>query len=101
MPASRSTPVIRNRGRGNRWRLAAAADRQNVAAFQPQVSVEQLALAAHLLVVVDLERVRLCEAVEEVVGAVGLAHHAPRARMTAGIVLSRMVRSRKTDQRSR
>ena len=81
--------------------MPAAANGKHVAALERQAAVEDLALAAHLLVVVDLERVRVREAVEEVFRPVGLAHHAPRALMTAGIVLSRMVRSRKTDQRSR
>ncbi len=81
--------------------MPAAAHGQHVAALEPEAAVEDLALAAHLLVVVDLERVRVREAVEEVFGPVGLAHQAPRALMTAGIVLSMMVRSRKTDQRSR
>ncbi len=43
--------------------MPAAADREDVAALHEQVPVEQHALAAHLLVVVDLERVRLGEAV--------------------------------------
>ena len=82
-------------------RVPAAAHRQHVAAAQLEPAFEQQPLAALLLVVVDLERGRVRAAVEQVVRLVGLAHQAPRVRKTAGIVLSRMVRSRKTDQRSR
>ncbi len=81
--------------------VPAAADRQDVAAGQPEPALEQRALAPVLLVVVDLQGGRVRAAVQQVVGVVGLAHHAPRARMTAGIVFSMIVRSRKTDQRSR
>ena len=57
--------------------MPAAADRQHLAALERQAAVEDLALAAHLLVVVDLERVRVREAVEEVFRPVGLAHQRP------------------------
>ena len=82
-------------------RVPAAADGQHIAPVQRQAPREDRPLAAHLLVVVELARTSVANAVQQVVGPVGLAHQAPRARMTAGIVLSRIVRSRKTDQRSR
>jgi hypothetical protein len=82
-------------------RMPATANGEHISTVERQGAGEDLALAAHLLVVVDLERLRVGDAVEEVFRPVGLAHHAPRALVTAGIVLSRMVRSRKTDQRSR
>jgi hypothetical protein len=44
-------------------RMPAAADGQHVAALERQAVAEDLALTAHLLVVVDLERVRAGEAV--------------------------------------
>ena len=81
--------------------MPAAADGQHVAAGERQPPVEDRALAAHLVVVVELARAGVADAVQQVVRPVGLAHQAPRARTTAGIVLSRIVRSRNTDQRSR
>ncbi len=43
--------------------MPATADGQHVAALERHVAAQQLSLAAHLLVVVDLERVRLADAV--------------------------------------
>ena len=43
--------------------MPAAADRKHVASLEAQVATEQVELATHLLVVVDLERVRLADAV--------------------------------------
>ena len=81
--------------------MPAAAHREHVAAAQAEAPVQQLALAAVLLVVVHLQRRRIRAAVEQVVRLVGLAHQAPRVRTTAGIVFNMIVRSRNTDQRSR
>src|SRR3954471_9056195 len=57
-------------------RVPAAAHRQHVAAGQRQPAGQELALAAALLLVVELERPLVGEAVEQVVGVVWLAHSA-------------------------
>ena len=62
-------------------RVPAAAHRQDLATGERQAARQQLALAAHLLVVVDLAGGRSAEPVEKVVVPVGLAHQAPRARL--------------------
>jgi hypothetical protein len=54
-------------------RVPAAADRQRIAAAEAEVAIEQLALAPLAALVLLVERRRIAEPVEQVVGRVGLA----------------------------
>jgi hypothetical protein len=53
--------------------VPAAADRQRIAAAEAEVAIEQLALAPLAALVLLVERRRIAEPVEQVVGRVGLA----------------------------
>src|ERR671924_1812126 len=66
--------------------MPAAPDREHFPAGQGQPTLEQGLLAPVLLVVVNLEGVRVRVAVEQVVRPVRLAHQRPAVRAAAGIL---------------
>ena len=112
MSESMSAPVMRQAGRGNRWRPGCQPQPTDSTSppVERQPPPEQLALAQPLLLVVELERRLAVTAVEQVASmpvhaaqarSRGARYQAPRRLNTAGTVFSRIDRSRKTDQRSR
>ena len=76
---SRSTPVMRHAGRGKRWRPGCQPQPTDSTSppSRPRRRAQQLALAAVLLVVVELEGGRRRAPVEQVVGFEGLAQPTP------------------------